>query len=258
MQQREFGTRSGDDLAGKVAIVTGAARNIGRAIAVSLAAGGARVVVCANTSTSEAQKTVSLIETSGGEAELVLTDVGEPDDVDRLMAQTKARFGRLDILVNNAAVRAETPLLEMTYEEWRSVFKVNLDGVFLCTTAALPLLIASGSGAIVNIGGLTAHAVSPERAHVVASKAAVVAFTKAVAVEFADQSITANCVAPGMIDTVRGLPGAPARPASRRTPPVGRMGSVWDVASMVRTLAGPDGRYITGQTIHVSGGGYMP
>lgn len=258
MQQRQLETQSSDDLAGEVAVVTGAARNICRAIVISLAAGGARVVVCANTSTAEAEETVRLIEASNGEAELVFADVGEPDDVERLMNQTHARFGRLDILVNNAAVRVETPLLEMSYEEWRSVFKVNLDGVFLCTRAALPFLMASGSGAIQNIGGLTAHAVSAERAHVVASKAAVVAFTKAVAVELADQNITANCVVPGMIDTVRGLPGAPARPASRRKPPVDRMESVWEVGSMVRTLAGPAGRYITGQTIHVSGGGYMP
>jgi 3-oxoacyl-[acyl-carrier protein] reductase len=258
MTGQESGARSGKDLAGKVAVITGGGRNIGRAIALSLAGGGARVVVTARTSTTSAEETVESVRASGVEALLLFLDVIDPSSVASLMDEVEARFGRLDILVNNAAIRYETPLLDMSLEEWRSVFQVNLDGVFLCTKSALPLMIASGGGAIVNLGGQTAHAVVPERAHVVASKAAVAAFTKAVALEFAEKNVTADCVAPGSIDTVRGLPGAPERPSARRTPPVGHLGSVWDVAAMVRTLVGPEGRYITGQTIHVNGGGFMP
>jgi 3-oxoacyl-[acyl-carrier protein] reductase len=239
-------------------VVTGGGRNIGRAIALSLAAGGAHVIVSAHTSVPQAEETVNLVRASGANADLILADVSDPGSVTNLMSEVGARNGRLDILVNNAAIRFETPLLDMSFEEWRSVLAVNLDGVFLCTKAALPHLIAAGGGSIVNLGGQTAHAVVPERAHVVASKAGVAAFTKAVALEFADRDITANCVVPGSIDTMRGLPGAPERPSSRRIPPIGRRGSVWEVAAMVRTLSGPDGRYITGQTIHVNGGGYMP
>jgi 3-oxoacyl-[acyl-carrier protein] reductase len=258
MSERTIGVLPGTELEGKVAVVTGAGRNIGRAIALALAAGGAQVVVTAHKSAPQAEETLDMVEASGARAEFIRADVSDPASVQNLMTQVEARCGRLDILVNNAAVRFETPLMDMSFDEWRSVFSVNLDGVFLCTKFALPHLIAAGGGAIVSLGGQTAHAVVSERAHVVASKAGVAAFTKAVALEFAERNITANCVVPGSIDTQRGLPGAPVRPPTRRTPPVGRLGTVWEVAAMVRTLVGPEGRYITGQTIHVNGGGYMP
>ncbi len=173
-------------------------------------------------------------------------------------ATAVGRFGHLDILVNNAAIRRETGILEMTLDEWREVFAVILDAAFLTTRAALPHLVDSGNGAVINIGGQTGHAPVAERAHVIASKAGLAAFTKAVAIEFAAEGVTANCVVPGAIDTVRGLPGAPPRPAGRAMPPVGHRGAPDDVASMVRHLAGPHGRYITGQTIHINGGAYMP
>ena len=258
MAEYDIGQRGDDDLAGKVALVTGAGRNIGRAIALALANGGASIAVNARTSVSYAEETIGMIEETGAEAELILADVSDPDDVERLIEETVERFGRLDILVNNAAVRHETPLLEISLDEWRQVFAATLDSTFLCTKAALPHLIAAGGGAIVNIGGQTAHAPVTDRAHVIAAKAGVVAFTKAVALEFAPHNVTVNCVVPGAIDTIRGLPGAPERPPSRKLPPMGRRGSVWEIAAMVRLLAGPEGRYITGQTIHVNGGGYMP
>jgi len=241
-----------------VAIVTGAARNIGRAIACSLAAGGASVLVGAHTSAEMAQETVEQIRAAGRHARVFLGDVTDPAAVDAMVAEAIRHFGRLDILVNNAGTRRETPLLEMSLEEWREVLTVVLDAAFLTTKAAMPHLIASGNGAIINLGGQTAHLPVPERAHIAAGKAGLAAFTKAVAVEFAEHGVTANCVAPSLIDTVRGLPGAPERPASRRMPPVGHLGSMDDVAAMVRLLASPNGRYITGQTIHVNGGGYMP
>jgi 3-oxoacyl-[acyl-carrier protein] reductase len=246
------------ELDGRVAIVTGAARNIGRAIACSLAAGGASVLVNARTSVEMAHETAEQIRAAGGTAEVFLGDVTDAAAVDAMVASAVERFGRLDILVNNAGTRGEIPLLEMSLEEWRGVLAVVLDAAFLTTKAALPHLIASGQGAIINLGGQSAHLPGPERAHVAAGKGGLVAFTKAVAVEFAAQGVTANCVSPFLIDTVRGLPGAPERPASRRMPPVGHLGSMDDVTAMVRLLAGPNGRYITGQTIHVNGGGFMP
>jgi 3-oxoacyl-[acyl-carrier protein] reductase len=246
------------ELADRVAIVTGAARNIGRAIACSLAAGGTSVLVNANTSVDMANETVDMIRNAGGTAEVFIGDVTDPVTVEAMVAVAVSRFGRLDILVNNAAIRRETGLLEMSLEEWREVFAVILDAAFLTTKLAMPHLIASGSGAVINIGGQTGHAPVAERAHVIASKAGLAAFTKAVAFEFAAQGVTANCVVPGAIDTVRGLPGAPPRPASRAMPLVGYRGAPDDVAAMVRLLAGPNGRYVTGQTIHVNGGGYMP
>jgi 3-oxoacyl-[acyl-carrier protein] reductase len=205
-----------------------------------------------------ANETISMIRDAGGEAEVFIGDVTQPETVDAMVSEAVSRFGRLDILVNNAAIRRETGIIEMSLEEWREVFAVVLDAAFLTTKAAMPHLIASGNGTLINIGGQTGHAPVAERAHVIASKGGLAAFTKAVAFEFADQGVTANCVVPGAIDTVRGLPGAPPRPASRAMPPVGYRGSPDDVASMVRHLAGPHGRYVTGQTIHINGGAYMP
>ena len=256
MPEEESGTalRRGDELTGRVAVVTGAGRNIGRAIARSLAAGGASVVVCARSSVSDAEDTASLIAEAGGDAKVILGDLTEPADVERLIGEVSDQYGRLDVLVNNAAVRYETPLLEMSYEEWRTVLGIGLDSAFLCTKAALPLMIADGGGSIINIGGQTGHDPIPDRAHVIAAKGALAAFTKAVAVEFAERNVTVNCVVPGSIDTTR----AGGKSPMRSLPPAGRRGTVWEIAAMVRMLAGPDGRYITGQAIHVNGGGYMP
>ncbi len=249
---------NGAELNGKVAVVTGAARNIGRAIALSLAAGGASVLVNARTSAEQAQETVDLINAAGGTAALYLADITQPAEAEGLMTEAISKFGRIDVLVNNAAVRREIPFLEMTLEEWRSVTAVILDGAFLCTRFAMPHLIAAGGGSVINLGGQSGHLAVAERAHVIASKAGLVGFTRAIAVEFAADNVTVNCVVPGSVDTVRGLPGAPPRPPSHKDPPLGRLGSTQEVAAMIRLLAGPEGHYITGQTIHVNGGAFMP
>ena len=250
------GMRAGNELAGKVALVTGAARNIGRAIACSLAAGGAAVMVNARTSRSEAEKTVEMI---GSSADLHLADVTKPAEVQALVEATLKRFGRLDFLVNNAAVRFETPFEKMKYEEWRQVLAIVLDGAFFCVQAALPHLIRAGGGSIVNIGGQTGHKGATERAHVITAKAGLAGMTKALALDLAPHQITVNCVVPGTIDSQRGLPGVPERPAHRRAPPpIGRRGAPEEIAAMVRMLCGPDARYVTGQAIHVNGGGYLP
>jgi 3-oxoacyl-[acyl-carrier protein] reductase len=254
-----IGMTPGTELAGKVALVTGAARNIGRAIARALAAGGAAVVVNANTSRSEAQQTVAMIESDGGKALLHVADVTDPRAVAAMIEAAVARFGRLDILVNNAAIRAETPFAEIRFEDWHRVLATVLDGAFLCTQASLPHLVRAGGGSIVNIGGLTAHKGADGRAHVITAKAGLAGLTRALALDLAPHHITVNCVVPGTIETVRGLPGAPERPQHRRAlPPVGRRGEPEEIAAMVRTLCGPDMRYVTGQSIHVNGGNFMP
>jgi 3-oxoacyl-[acyl-carrier protein] reductase len=253
------GMKPGNELAGKVALVTGAARNIGRAIARSMAAGGASVMVNARTSRAEAEKTVGMIETAGGQAALHIADITNAKEVTSLVEATVVRFGRLDFLVNNAAVRFETSFAEMKFEEWRKVLSIVLDGAFLCAHAALPHLIRAGGGTIINIGGQTGHKGAAERAHVITAKAGLAGMTKALALDLAVHQITVNCVVPGAIESQRGLPGVPERPADRRAPPpIGRRGEPEEIAAMVRMLCGPDARYITGQAIHVNGGGYMP
>jgi 3-oxoacyl-[acyl-carrier protein] reductase len=250
---------AGTELTGKVALVTGGARNIGRAISLSLAAGGAAVVVNARTSLADAEKTVAMIHAGGGKAAPHLADVTEAAAVAGLIDATIGQFGRLDFLVNNAAVRGETPFAEIKLEEWRRVLSVVLDGAFLCTQACLPFLCRSERPAIINIGGLTAYTGASGRAHVVAAKSGLAGLTRALALELAPQGVTVNCVVPGTIETARGLPGAPERPAHRDSlPPLGRRGDPEEVSAIVRMLCGPDARYITGQAIHVNGGGFMP
>jgi len=246
------------ELTGKVALVTGGARNIGRAIALSLAAGGAAVVVNARSSREDAEQTVSLIRSAGGRAMSHFADVTDAAAVAAMVEAALAQFGRLDVLVNNAAMRAEVPFAEMKLEDWRRVISIVLDGAFLCAQACLPHLARAGGGSVVNIGGVTAHRGAAGRAHVVSAKAGLAGMTRALALDFAPQSITVNCVVPGTIETVRGLPGAPERPAHRQgLPPLGRRGEPDEVAGTVRFLCGPGARYITGQSLHVNGGGYM-
>jgi 3-oxoacyl-[acyl-carrier protein] reductase len=244
------------DLSGLVAVVTGSARNIGRAIALELAAAGAAVTVNARQSRREAEAVVSEIGGAGGRAAMTLADVSSPEGAAALVAATIEHFGRLDILVNNASIRREIDFAQLDYRQWRDVLAVTLDGAFLCTHAALPHLIASGSGAVVNIGGLSAHTGSARRAHVIAAKAGLVGLTRALAHDLAPHAITVNCVAPGLIDTVRDLGSAPTHHATH-APLTGRRGRPRDVAAIVRFLCGPDARYLTGQTIHVNGGTFM-
>jgi len=253
------GMKPSDELAGKVALVTGGARNIGRAIARSLAAGGAAVMVNAKSSRAQADETVAMIEQAGGSAAVHIADVTDPRAVAAMVEATVKRFGRIDALVNNAAVRMETPFEKITLEDWRRVISIVLDGAFVCTQACLPHLMTAGGGTIINIGGLTGHRGATGRAHVIAAKSGLAGMTKALALDLAPHQITVNCVVPGTIDSQRGLPGAPERPAHRTAPPpIGRRGEPEEVAAMVRMLCGPDARYITGQAIHVNGGGYLP
>ena len=240
----------------RVALVTGAGRNIGRAIALALARESAAVVVNVRSSAQEAQAVVREIEAAGGQAMASLADVSDRDAVDAMIAQVRQRYGRLDVLVNNAAVREETPFGQMEFEAWRHALAVCLDGAFHCTQAALPLLQASGQASVINIGGLTAHTGASRRVHVVTAKAGLVGMTRALASELSPQGITVNCVAPGLIDTARPGGRTPHHHAAQRTL-VGRAGAPEEVAEAVCWLAGSHARYVTGQVIHVNGGAYL-
>jgi 3-oxoacyl-[acyl-carrier protein] reductase len=248
---------STNELTGKVAIVTGAGRNIGRAIALALAEAGASIVVNARSNRAEADAVAREIEALGGEALVHVGNVAVAADMQAMAEAALKHFGRIDILVNNAALRREKPFGEMDYAEWREILDVTLDGAFHCVKACLPALRKSGAGTIVNIGGLSAHTGAKDRAHVVTAKAGLVGFTRALAHDVSDDGITVNCVVPGLIGTAR--PKDKPEPAHHLTHRTisGERGRPEDVAAMVRFLCGPAARYITGQAIHANGGAYL-
>ena len=186
----------------------------------------------------------------------MLGDVSDPAAVAAIAAAALKQFGRIDILVNNAALRREKTIDEMSYADWREVMNATLDSAFHGVAACLPAMKKSG-GTIINIGGMSAHIGSKGRAHVMTAKAGLVGFTRGLAHDLAADKITANCVVPGAIDTAR--PGTSPTPAHHLTHGTitGERGKPDDVAAMVCFLCGPGGRYVTGQTIHVSGGAYL-
>jgi 3-oxoacyl-[acyl-carrier protein] reductase len=242
---------------GKVAIVTGAGRNIGRAIALALAQGGASVVVNVRGNRAEAEAVAREIEAAGGKALVHVGDVADAVAVQAMADAAVKAFGRIDILVNNAALRREKPFAEMSYAEWREIMDVTLDGTFHCVKACLPALRKSGAGTVVNIGGLSAHTGARDRAHVVTAKAGIVGFTRALAHDLASDGITVNCVVPGLIGTPR--PKDKPEPAHHLTHQTitGERGRPEDVAAAVRFLCSPGARYINGQAIHTNGGAYL-
>lgn len=246
------------ELDGKVAVITGAARNIGRATAVALAGAGARVLINTLASVDEADETRAACEKAGGEAMVFKGDVTQPGDVKKMVEAAARAWGTVDILVHNAAVRLHSPLPDITYDEWRRLIAIILDGAFLCTQAVVPHMKKNGSGAIVLLGGLTAHCGAEERAHVTAAKSGLVGFAKGLAHELGPDGITINVVAPGLIDTTRGTTSAAPRHHEHLAPVINRVGKPSDIAAMIRHLVGPNGCYITGQTYHVNGGAYMP
>jgi 3-oxoacyl-[acyl-carrier protein] reductase len=249
----------GGELEGRVALVTGAVRRIGRAIALALAGDGAAVVINTRRSRAEADAVAAEIEAQGGRALIHLADITEEAAVQAMVDAALARFGGLDILINNAADRQQTPLTEISLAEWRRITGIIVDGAFLCARACLPHVVAGGGGTVINIGGVSAHTGAHDRAHVITAKAALVGLTKAIAVEFADRGVTANCVVPGKIGGARSrTSGETPAMAGGAAPIVGRDGTPEEVAAVVRQLCLPASRYITGQTIHVSGGMYLP
>ena len=249
---------SGPSLAGRVAIVTGSAMNIGRATALMLAREGASIMVHAKSNRDGVAETKRLIQAAGGTAEGHLADLSTETGAQSLIDAAVARFGRLDILVNNAAIRRNTPITEISYAEWREVLASSLDCAFLATRAAVPHMVKGQWGRIVNLGGISMFIGTAGRAHVSAAKAGMVGMTRALASELGPKGITVNVVAPGIIDTVRGG-AAGKRPDSSNSDkvPVRREGRPEEVAHVITMLCRPDGGYTTGQTIEVNGGSHF-
>ena len=246
-------------LTGKNAVITGSSRNIGRAIALALAADGASIVINARTDNDGALAVVAEIEAAGGRAIKHMADVSDERAVSALAEAAVDTFGGIHILVNNAAVRRQQPLETMSLAQWRDVTAVILDAAFLCARACLPPMVAAGGGVIVNIGGISAHFGAVDRPHVVASKAGVVGLTKAIAVDYADRGIRANCVVPGTMDTTRGKDAHPVAPhPGGNAALVNRLGTPEELAAAVSYLCSPEAGYVTGQTLHVNGGRYLP
>jgi 3-oxoacyl-[acyl-carrier protein] reductase len=245
------------ELEGRVAIVTGAGRNIGRGIALALAAGGAAIVVNARSNLKEAQAVAAKIERAGGKALAATADVADADAVNKMVAAAAEKFGRIDILVNNAAVRVEQAFEGMTLAQWRAVTSIILDGAFNCVQACLPHLKKSGAGVIINIGGLSAHTGAARRPHVVAAKAGLIGLTRALAHELASDKIRVNTVTPGLMSAPRPAGQPEPQHHSLVQSLAGRRGEPADIAAAVRFLCGPGASFITGQNMQVNGGTFL-
>ncbi len=244
-------------LAGKVALVTGAGQNIGRAIARGLAEDGALVMVNGRGNLAAIETVAAKINEAGGKALSHLADVSDEGAVAEMIARLAEEAGGIDIVVSNAGLRRQTPFVEMSFAEWREILSVALDGAFLLTRHAVPHMQARGGGAFVGLSGISNHIGAKERAHVNASKAGLEGFVRGLAMELAADNITANIVAPGAIDTKRGAAAGARPPGVHDRIPLGRAGTVDEISAMVRHLVGPQGGYITGQCIHVNGGIFM-
>ncbi|MDP8908344.1 MAG: 3-oxoacyl-ACP reductase FabG [Chloroflexota bacterium] len=243
------------DLSGKTALVSGASRGIGRAIAVELAGAGAAVVVNYRTGAEAAEAVVGEIEAAGGRATAVQADVSAAADVERLVKASTDAYGSLDILVNNAGITRDNLLLRMKDEEWEAVLNTNLRAAYLLTKAVLRPMMRARWGRIVSITSVVGLTGNAGQANYSAAKAGLIGFTRSVAREMAARGITANAVAPGFIETdmVAGL-SAELRENVLKQIPLGRLGDPRDVAQLVAFLASDAAAYVTGQTIAVDGG----
>jgi 3-oxoacyl-[acyl-carrier protein] reductase len=244
-------------LAGQVAIVTGGARGIGAAIARDLAAAGAHVVVGYRTEEAKARGVVDDIVTRGGSANAIGFDVADAGAVDEAMRGVVARLGKIDVLVNNAGVSADALIVRISDEQWQRILDVNLKGVFNCTKSVARPMMRARAGRIVNVSSVVGVTGNAGQAAYAAAKAGIIGFTKSTARELAGRGITANVVAPGLIETdMTQALDASARDMYRAMIPLGRLGRGEDVATTVTFLAGPGASYITGQVIHINGGLY--
>ena len=241
------------ELEGRVALITGAAKNIGLAIAEELARAGASVVLNTRSSIDEAEAAAAKLRQGGHRAIALAADVTEEAAVKAMVEEVVAKLGRLDILVNNAVAHGSYPFMELTSAAWRKTLAVTLDGAFYCTQACVPHLVKAGGGSIVNMGGAFGHKASPGRSATSAAKAGLAGLTRALALELSADNINVNYVAPGPVNTVREIPAH----IDLATIPMGRFAEVDEVSAVVRMLCVPTGRYVTGQTIHINGGFYM-
>ncbi|HWQ72838.1 MAG TPA: 3-oxoacyl-[acyl-carrier-protein] reductase [Desulfitobacteriaceae bacterium] len=242
-------------LNGSVAVVTGAARGIGRAIALELAAAGAKVVVNDVGNLDQAEETVKQIMGAGSEAMFIQADVTNASDVDRLVSTTLEKYGKIDILVNNAGITRDNLLIRMKEEDWDRVLNINLKSVFLCTKAVSRGMLKQRSGAIVNIASVVGIFGNPSQANYAASKAGIIGFTKSTAKELASRGIRVNAVAPGYISTdMTAILPDEIKKEFIKGIPLGHMGTAEEVAKAVLFLVSPAASYITGQILAVDGG----
>ncbi len=242
-------------LDGKVALVTGSGRNIGRATVLKLAAEGANVVVNSRSNQAEAEAVAQEARGLGAKALSVLADVSDKEQVDSMISRAMDAFGRIDILINNAAIRPHKPFTEVTLQDWETVRGVVLDGAFYCTRAVINAMVANHYGRILFFTGEGAFAGGAMRAHVSAAKMGLVGLARSLAVEFAPQNIRVNVVCPGSIDTSRANPEwYQGRAPNAAGIPLGRQGMPEEIAATCLFLVSDDGGFITGQTIHVNGG----
>ncbi|WP_419877073.1 3-oxoacyl-[acyl-carrier-protein] reductase [Brevibacillus centrosporus] len=245
-------------LAGKTAMVTGASRGIGRAIALKLAEAGANVVVNYAGSEAAAAETVALIKEKGRDAIMVRANVSQTEEVNEMFKAALDHFGAIDILVNNAGITRDNLLMRMKEDEWDDVIATNLKGVFNCLKAATRPMMKQRSGKIINITSVVGVLGNPGQANYVAAKAGVIGLTKTAARELATRGITVNAVAPGFIDTeMTSVLSEDVKASMMGQIPLGRLGQTDDIASVVLFLASDAANYMTGQTLHVDGGMYM-
>ncbi|MCM0650321.1 3-oxoacyl-[acyl-carrier-protein] reductase [Clostridium swellfunianum] len=245
-------------LTGKVAVVTGAGRGIGRAIAVKLAQLGASIVINYRSSAKEAEDVVSEIRNCGGKAEMVQGDVSSFDEAEKVIKFAVENFGRLDILVNNAGITKDTLLLRMKEDDFSKVLDINLKGVFNCTKHASNIMLKQKSGRIINISSVIGLIGNAGQANYAAAKAGIIGFTKSVAKELGTRGITANAIAPGFITTdMTEVLSDKVKEKLLENVPLKRLGSPEDVANLAAFLASENASYITGQVINVDGGMVM-
>ena len=243
---------------GRVAVVTGGGRGIGRAIAVRLAKEGANVIISYRSNEDAAQETAKLVREAGTECVTFKGDVADPDDVTDLFKEVNEAFGRVDILVNNAGTRRDNLMLRMKDEEFDDVIGTNLKGTYLCTRAVMRPMVRARWGRIVNVSSVVGIIGNAGQANYAASKAGVIGFTKSVAREVAQRGITANAVAPGYVETeLTGSLSDAVKDQILAQIPLGRFGEAEDVAEVVAFLAGEGAGYVTGQTLTVDGGMVM-
>ena len=241
-------------LEGKVALVTGSGRNIGRSIALALAKDGADVVINARTNRQEAEAVAAEVGELGRKALPLLADIGDRGQLESMLDQALAKFGHIDIVINNAAARPHQPFSEMTYDDWRGVLAIDLDAAFITTKAALPGMQERKWGRVINLSGLQAFQGRHGGAHISAAKVGLIGLTRALATELGPSGIVVNCVVPGRINTAREGDTRDRSPDRLADIPVGRFGRTEDIASLCAYLCSDSAGFLNGQTIHVNGG----